>query len=206
METGHGFKYRQLHIEDYLREIPAEQGRVSGVYAHEWITGDTDTNANFWTDNLLDTILRSDNLNAAYKRVKANNGAGGVEGMQVDELLPWGVSNSYKVYKLNQLIRGWINYYKLGSMKELCKRLDSNIRYRLRMCIWKHWKTPKNKEKNLVKLGVPRWAAHKVANTGNRIAHMCHNGWVQKAINNKRLADFGLISMLDYYTARCVTC
>jgi len=47
METGHGFKYRQLHIEDYLREIPAEQGRVSGVYAHEWITGDTDTNANF---------------------------------------------------------------------------------------------------------------------------------------------------------------
>ena len=68
METGHGIKYRQLHIEDYLREIPAEQGRITGVYAHEWITGDTDTNANFWTDNLLDTILRSDNLNAAYKR------------------------------------------------------------------------------------------------------------------------------------------
>ena len=37
METRHGFKYRQLHIEDYLREIPAEQGRVTGVYAHEWI-------------------------------------------------------------------------------------------------------------------------------------------------------------------------
>ena len=46
METGHGIKYRQLHIEDYLREIPAEQGRITGVYAHEWITGDTDTNAN----------------------------------------------------------------------------------------------------------------------------------------------------------------
>ena len=27
METKHGTKYRQLHIEDYLREIPAEQGR-----------------------------------------------------------------------------------------------------------------------------------------------------------------------------------
>lgn len=89
METKHGIKYRQLHIEDYLREIPAEQGKVSGVYAHEWITGDTGTNTNFWTDNLLDTILRSDNLNAAYKRVKANNGAGGVDGMQVDELLPY---------------------------------------------------------------------------------------------------------------------
>ena len=118
----------------------------------------------------------------------------------------WGVSNSYKVQKLNQLIRGWINYFKIGSMKGLCVKLDGQIRYRLRMCIWKHWKTPKNKEKNLMKLGVPQWAAHKVANTGNRIAHMCHNGWVQHALSNKRLADFGLISMIDYYTKRCVTC
>ena len=53
----------------------------------------------------------------------------------------WGVSNSYKVEKLNQLIRGWINYFKIGSMKTLCKEMDSRIRFRLRMCIWKHWKT-----------------------------------------------------------------
>ena len=89
METKHGIKCRQLHIEDYLREIPAEQGRVTGVYAHEWITGNPDTNTDFWTDNLLDTILRSDNLNAAYRRVKANKGSGGIDGMQVDELLPY---------------------------------------------------------------------------------------------------------------------
>lgn len=44
METGHGIKYRQLHIEDYLQEIPAEQGKVAGVYAHEWITGNAGTN------------------------------------------------------------------------------------------------------------------------------------------------------------------
>ena len=50
METRHGTKYRQLHIEDYLREIPAEQGKVTGVYAHEWITGNPDTNTDFWTD------------------------------------------------------------------------------------------------------------------------------------------------------------
>ena len=39
----------------------------------------------------------------------------------------WGVSNSYKVEKLNQLIRGWINYFKIGSMKTLCKELDARI-------------------------------------------------------------------------------
>ena len=89
METSHGTKYRQLHIEDYLQEIPAEQGKVTGVYAHEWIAGKPGTNTDFWTDRLLDTILRSDNLNAAYKKVKANKGAGGIDGMQVDELLPY---------------------------------------------------------------------------------------------------------------------
>ena len=74
------------------------------------------------------------------------------------------------------------------------------------MCIWKHWKTAKNRAKNLMKLDVPRWAAFKIAYSGARIARMCHNGWVNKAISNKRLADYGLVSMLDYYTARCVTC
>ena len=34
-------------------------------------------------------ILRKDNLNAAYKKVKSNKGSGGIDGMQVDELLPY---------------------------------------------------------------------------------------------------------------------
>ena len=118
----------------------------------------------------------------------------------------WGVSNSYKVEKLNQLIRGWINYFKIGSMKTLCRELDGNIRYRLRMCIWKYWKTPQNRAKNLMKLDVPRWAAFKIAYCGDRYARLAHNGWIQKAISTKRLTSFGLVSMLDYYTERCVTC
>ena len=118
----------------------------------------------------------------------------------------WGVSNSYKVQKLNELIRGWINYFKIGSMKSLCGKLDSNIRYRMRMCIWKHWKTPQNRAKNLIKLDVPRWAAFKIAYCGDKYARLAHNGWVQKAISIKRLTSFGLVSMLDYYTERCVTC
>ena len=118
----------------------------------------------------------------------------------------WGVSNKYKIFKLNQLIRGWINYFKIGSMKGFCREMDSHIRYRLRMCIWKQWKTPKNRAKNLMKLGVPRWAAFKVAYTGNRYARMARNGWVHNAISNERLAAYGLISMSDYYAARRVTC
>ena len=116
------------------------------------------------------------------------------------------MDNSYKVCKLNQLIRGWINYFKIGSMKGLCERLGRNIRYRLRMCIWKHWKTPQNRAKNLMKLGIDRNTAYRVAYTGSRIAFVCNKGAVNVAINNKRLAEFGLISMADYYAERRVTC
>jgi group II intron reverse transcriptase/maturase len=41
-----------------------------------------------WTNNLLDLILRKENLNKAYRQVKSNKGSGGIDGMQVDELLP----------------------------------------------------------------------------------------------------------------------
>ena len=39
--------------------------------------------------DLLEKVLDRDNLNRAYKRVKANKGASGIDGMTVDEALPW---------------------------------------------------------------------------------------------------------------------
>ena len=39
--------------------------------------------------DLLEKILNKDNLNRAYKRVKANKGAPGVDGMTIDDALPW---------------------------------------------------------------------------------------------------------------------
>ena len=39
--------------------------------------------------DLLEKVLCRDNLNKAYKRVKANKGASGVDGMTIDEALPW---------------------------------------------------------------------------------------------------------------------
>jgi len=114
----------------------------------------------------------------------------------------WGADNGYKVKKLNELIRGWINYFKIGSMKGLCEKLDANIRYRLRMCIWKHWKTPQNRAKNLIKLGISRRYAWSTAYSGARIAYVCQRGAMNMAVTKDRLTRFGLVSMLDYYVER----
>ena len=41
------------------------------------------------TQNLMEEVCKRDNLNRAYKRVKSNQGAPGVDGMRVEELGPW---------------------------------------------------------------------------------------------------------------------
>ena len=68
----------------------------------------------------------------------------------------WSVSNSYKAKKIAKVVRGWINYFKIGSILTVSRKLDTVIRYRFRMCIWKHWKNPKTRYKNLVKLGISK--------------------------------------------------
>ena len=87
--TESGFKNRQLHIEDYLQRVSAEQKEYAEVFDYSKITEKSGVITDYWTNNLLELILRKDNLNNAYKQVKKNKGKGGIDGMQVDELLPF---------------------------------------------------------------------------------------------------------------------
>ena len=102
--TNDGFKDRQLHIEDYLQMVSAEQGEYAEVTAHQRITENNDIITDFQTDKLLEKILSNDNLNQAFKKVKSNKGAGGVDGMKVDELLSF-LKNNGKQLK-QQLLEG----------------------------------------------------------------------------------------------------
>ena len=87
--TESRFENRQHHIEDYLQMVSAEQKEYAEVFDYRKITEKSGVITDYWTDNLLELILRKDNLNLAYKRVKSNKGAGGIDGMKVDELLPF---------------------------------------------------------------------------------------------------------------------
>ncbi len=85
--TNDGFKDRQLHIEDYLQMVSAEQKEYAEVSVYQRITENNDIITDFQTDKLLEKILSNDNLNQAFKKVKSNKGAGGIDGMNIDELL-----------------------------------------------------------------------------------------------------------------------
>ena len=97
--TKDGFKDRQLHMEDCLQMVSAEQKEHAGVSVYQRITENNDIITDFWTDNLLELILRKGNLDKEYKKVKSNKGKGGIDGMQVDGLLPYLKENQSEIIR-----------------------------------------------------------------------------------------------------------
>lgn len=59
-----------------------------------------------------------------------------------------------RIQRLNWLMWGWVNYFKLGTGYEKFKYLDSWVRCRLRYCIWKGWKNPKRRYRAFRQLGL----------------------------------------------------
>lgn len=63
------------------------------------MTENNNTNANEFKKGLLEEIVSRDNMNQAFKRVKANKGSHGVDGMKVDELLQYLKENGESLRK-----------------------------------------------------------------------------------------------------------
>ena len=104
-----------------------------------------------------------------------------------------------KIEKLNQVIRGWINYFRIADMKTLMQGIGEHLRHRLRMCIWKYWKKPRTKYKALRKLGISEYNAHMVANTRRGYYWVASTVVLHIAISNERLKQKGLVFPLDHY-------
>ena len=87
--TKNKMKDRQLHNEGHLQMVSAEQREYAEASACSRIAENTDIITDLQTTGLLEEILQNDNLNKAYKKVKSNKGSGGVDGMDVEELLTY---------------------------------------------------------------------------------------------------------------------
>ncbi|MCR4707174.1 MAG: group II intron reverse transcriptase/maturase [Clostridiales bacterium] len=119
----------------------------------------------------------------------------------------------YVFTKLNQVLRGWINYFRIGSMKTWLKeKLGPWLRHKVRVVLLKQWKKPKTIYKNLMKLhrylksNIPPKRVLGVANA--------RQGWYRRAslriVNflitpeilstpNKKENRPGLVDPLAYY-------
>ena len=107
-----------------------------------------------------------------------------------------------RVQRLNWVIRGWINYFALSSMKTTMNGIDAHLRTRLRVIIWKQWKVPSKRQWGLQKLGIGKDLAKQTSYMGDHYQWIVTKTCVVRAISKEKLAQAGLISCHDYYMER----
>lgn len=115
----------------------------------------------------------------------------------------WSVDLTYRIKKLNEVIRGWINYFAIAFMEKVLRiEIDPHLRTMLRTIIWKQWKKPSKREWGLEKLGIDKDLARQTAYMGNHYMWIVTKTCVSRAISKEKLTKKGLVSCLDYYLQR----
>lgn len=111
--------------------------------------------------------------------------------------LPYSLEN--RLYKLKEVYRGWVNNFRLGSIKLKLKKLDEWLRNRLRYCIWHDWKKLDRKRKNLIRLGVEQGMAYAWSRTRMGGWAVAQSPILRTTITEVRLKKRGYESMTDYF-------
>ena len=111
----------------------------------------------------------------------------------------WSIDLTYRIKKINEVLRGWINYYRKSSMKRKLTALGQWLRNAIRVVIWKQWKLPYTRRTALIKLGINENEAKCISNSRKGYQHICHCWSITKAITNERLKKRGLLNPLEYY-------
>lgn len=104
-----------------------------------------------------------------------------------------------RLRKLKEVYRGWVNNFRLGSIKLKLKKLDEWLRNRLRHCIWHDWKRPERKRKNLIRLGVEQGMAYAWSRTRMGSWAVAQSPILGTTITLSRLRKRGYESMMEYY-------
>jgi len=104
-----------------------------------------------------------------------------------------------RMTRINRLIRGWINYFKLASIQAKLKKLEEWLRNRLRYCIWHDWKKPERKRKNLIRLGIDQGMAYAWSRTRMGGWAVAQSPILRTTITIKRLKTRGYVSLTEYY-------
>ena len=101
--------------------------------------------------------------------------------------------------RLLQIVRGWVNYFKLADMKKILKPLDEWMRSRIRMVVWKRWKKVKTRFANLKKLGLDEEWAWMWANTRKGYWRIAHSPILSTTMTNKYLESIKFQSLSARY-------
>jgi RNA-directed DNA polymerase len=101
-----------------------------------------------------------------------------------------------RIRKLNEYIRGWMQYFGLSQHYRPLPELDAWLRRRLRMCFWKQWRYVRTKVRELLKLGTAKKTAILTALSRKGPWHLSRTLATQTGMTNQWLTDtLGLVSI-----------
>jgi RNA-directed DNA polymerase len=104
-----------------------------------------------------------------------------------------------KIRKMETMIEGWVNYFRIARSKTAMQRLDEMVRIRIRIGIWKQWKRPGTRIKNLRKLGASRVNAERWGNSSWGTCRMAHHLAMCTTVTNEQLQRLGYVGFSNYY-------
>ena len=111
----------------------------------------------------------------------------------------WSVELDYRIKKINEVTRGWINYFAIADMRRTLTVIDSHLMTQIRVVIWKQWKVPSKREWGLRKMGIEKWQAQVVSYSRSPYTS-AQLPQVKKAIPKEILTRRKhLVSPLEYY-------
>ena len=161
-----------------------------------------------FSSNLLEHVLRRDNLQAAWKRVRANKGATSIDGMTIDELPPWAKSGHWSQvtsalatgrYTPSPVRRIEIDKPEGGKRQlGIPTACDRVIQQAIaRMAYWRQWRKPRTKVRNLLRLGVHIRSAVACGITSKGPWRSAKTPGINQALSNGYLKSQGLFELRD---------
>lgn len=108
-------------------------------------------------------------------------------------------SMEFRIEKLNQYMMGWCGYFALADTPSVFNKMDSWIKRRLRMCMWKDWKKPSTKVRKLTGLGVPEGKAYEWGNSRKSYWRISKSPILHKTLGNSYWSSLGLKSLMSRY-------
>ena len=101
------------------------------------------------------------------------------------------------IERINPVLRGWAGFFKLSQSKRPLEELDGWVRRKLRCVLWRQWKQPSTRARNLRRLGLDEARAWKSAVNGRGPWWNSGASHMNQALPKKLWDQLGLVSILD---------
>lgn len=111
-----------------------------------------------------------------------------------------GSNTGQKILKMQPLIQGWVNYFSIAKAKSAMQELDKCVRIRLRMGLWKEWKTCKTRVSNLLKLKAGKQKSYEWGNSSRGYCRVAHSPILCTTLNNAYFTKQGYIGFYNTYS------